>query len=89
MANVENTSIWDKIQRNVQDVERLVGQKKYNLSMSKARQTLEYMVKLQCDKAGIVEGSLENMIRELYETNALPNPRPNIISRFYPSAIRP
>ena len=37
MANVENTSIWDKIQRNVQDVERLVGQKKYNLSMSKAR----------------------------------------------------
>ena len=71
MANVENTSIWDKIQRNVQDVERLVGQKKYNLSMSKARQTLEYMVKLQCDKAGIVEGSLENMIRELYETKCI------------------
>ncbi len=67
MANMESPSIWEKIQRNVQDVERLVGQKKYNLSMTKARQTLEYMVKLQCDKAGIVQGSLENMIRDLYE----------------------
>lgn len=66
MGNIDNPSIWEKIQRNVQETERLMGQKKYNLSMIKARQTLEYMVKLQCDKAGIVEGPLETMIKELY-----------------------
>lgn len=66
MERTENPSVWDKIQRNVQETERLMGQKKYNLSMIKARQTMEYMVKLQCDKAGIVEGNTETMIRELY-----------------------
>lgn len=66
MAKIDNPGIWEKIQRNVQETERLMGQKKYNLSMIKARQTLEYMVKLQCDKAGIVESNTETMIRELF-----------------------
>lgn len=66
MAKLDNPGIWEKIQKNVQETERLMGQKQYNLSMIKARQTLEYMVKLQCDKAGIVESSTETMIRELY-----------------------
>ena len=52
---VDNPGIWEKIQKNVQETERLMGQKKYNQSMIKARQTLEYMVKLKCDRAGIVE----------------------------------
>ncbi len=67
MGKMENSGIWEQIQKNVQETERLMGQKKYNLSMIKARQTMEFMVKLQCDKAGIVEGAPENMIRELYE----------------------
>lgn len=67
MGKIENPGIWEKIQKSVQETERLMGQKKYNLSMIKARQTLEYMVKLQCDKAGIVESSPETMIRELYD----------------------
>jgi len=67
MGKTENPSIWEKIQKSVQETERLMGQKKYNLSMIKARQTLEYMVKLQCDKAGIVEGSVESMIRDLFD----------------------
>lgn len=67
MARIDNPSIWEKIQKNVQETERLIGQKKYNQAMVKARQTLEYMVKLHCDKAGIVEGSMDSMIRELYE----------------------
>ena len=33
-----------------------------------ARQTVEYMVKLQCDQAGIVESSMDAMIRELYNS---------------------
>lgn len=67
MGKIDNQGIWEKIQKSVQETERLMGQKKYNLSMIKARQTLEFMVKLQCDKAGIVESSTDTMIRELYE----------------------
>ena len=66
MGRTENPSIWEKIQRYVQETERLIGQKKYNLAMIKARQTMEYMVKLHCDKAGIVESTPDTMIRELY-----------------------
>lgn len=66
MAKVQMPGIWEKIQQNVQETERLMGQKKYTQSMIKARQTLEYMVKLQCDRAGIVESSTDTMIRELY-----------------------
>lgn len=66
MAKAEVLSIWEKIQQNVQETEKLMGQKKYNQSMIKARQTLDYMVKLQCDRAGIVEGSMDTMIRELF-----------------------
>lgn len=67
MGKIDNQGIWEKIQKSVQETERLMGQKKYNLSMIKARQTMEFMVKLQCDKAGIVESSTDTMIRELYE----------------------
>ncbi len=67
MARIENSGIWEQIQKSVKETERLMGQKKYNLSMIQARQTMEFMVKLQCDKAGIVESDSETMIRELYE----------------------
>lgn len=67
MGKIENSGIWEQIQKSVQETERLMGQKKYNLSMIKARQTMEFMVQLQSDKAGIVESTPETMIRELYE----------------------
>ena len=67
MANMYNPESWKKIQRSIQETERLIGQKKYNLSIVKACQTMEYMVKLQCDKAGIVHGPTETMIRKLYD----------------------
>lgn len=67
MGKIDNSGIWEKIQKSVQETERLMGQKKYNLSMIKARQTMEFMVKLRCDKAGIVESTPDTMIRELYE----------------------
>lgn len=67
MGKNESSGIWEQIQKSVQETERLMGQKKYNLSMIKARQTMEFMVQLQCDKAGIVESTLDTMIGELYE----------------------
>lgn len=66
MGRIDNPDIWAKVQANVQEAERLAEQKKYNLSMIKVRQTLEYIVRLQCDKAGIVEGAPDHMVRELY-----------------------
>lgn len=71
MGKIDNQGIWEKIQKSVQETERLMGQKKYNLSMIKARQTMEFMVKLQCDKAGIVESNTDTMIRELYDANII------------------
>ena len=48
MNNTDNpgTNSWEKIQSGVRDTERLIGQKKYNMAMIKARQTLEFMVKI-------------------------------------------
>ena len=46
MGKIDNSGIWEKIQKSVQETERLMGQKKYNLSMIKARQTMEFMVKI-------------------------------------------
>lgn len=66
MARNDIPNGWDKIRQNVQETERLMGQKQYNQSMIKAKQTVEYMVKLQCEQAGIMEGSMDSMIHELY-----------------------
>lgn len=69
MNNTENTQLntWERIQNGVRDTERCIGQKKYNMAMVKARQTLEYMVKCLCEKSGTMEGSLIDMIDNLYE----------------------
>lgn len=73
MNNTENpsTGSWERIQGGVRETERLIGQKKYNLSMIKARQTLEFMVKNLCDKAGIVESGLIDMIDALFENGSI------------------
>ena len=47
MARNDIPNGWDKIRQNVQETERLMGQKQYNQSMIKAKQTVEYMVKLR------------------------------------------
>lgn len=69
MNNTENTNLngWERIQSGIRDTERLIGQKKYNMAMVKARQTLEYMVKSLCEKSNIPEGSFIDMIDALYE----------------------
>lgn len=35
---------WDWIQKGVKETERMIGQRDYNMAMTKARQTLEFMV---------------------------------------------
>lgn len=73
MNNTENpgTSSWTRIQGGVRDTERLIGQKKYNMAMVKARQTLEFMVKCLCERTGVLEGNLIDMIDALYEEKVI------------------
>lgn len=68
MASTNVNSSWEKIQRGVKDTERLIGQREYNSSMVKARQTLEFMVRLLADRACIVDGGdLMETIDTLYQ----------------------
>ena len=61
-------SSWEMIQQGVKDTERLIGQRDYNAAMVKARQTLEFMVKLLAERAGIADtGDLKNSIDTLYQ----------------------
>ena len=62
---------WDKIQTGIKDTERLIGQKKYNMAMIKARQTLECMVKALCEQSGIMQGNLIDMIDALYQDGVI------------------
>lgn len=73
MSTSENTSqsAWERIQGGVRETERLLGQKKYNLAMIRARQTLEFMVKSLCERSGIMEGGLIDMIDALYEAQII------------------
>ncbi len=65
---IGGNSSWDKIQQGVKDTERLIGQREYNASMVRARQTLEFMVKQLIERAGIEEEmDLKTMIDVLYE----------------------
>ena len=42
MTANEAISSWEKIQQGVKEAETLIGKREYNLSMVKARQTLEW-----------------------------------------------
>lgn len=73
MNNSENPGMnsWERIQGGVKETERLIGQKQYNISMVKARQTLEHMVRYLCEKSNIAESGLIDMIDALYENRII------------------
>lgn len=59
---------WEMIQQGVKDTEHLIGRKNYNMAMVKARQTLEYMVKLLAERDGTdCGGDLKAQIDALYQ----------------------
>ena len=68
-------AMWSTIRSSANEVERLIGQKKYNLAMIKSRQTLEIMVKdlvqrydLPCAKTPT---DLASQIDELYNAHVI------------------
>lgn len=66
MGTTDN-NFWIKIQQGLRETEILLNQQQYNLSMIKARQTVEYMVNYLGEKALIVEGDLADSIDQLFE----------------------
>jgi hypothetical protein len=66
MGTTDN-SFWIRIQQGLRETEMLMNQSQYNMSMIKARQTLEYMVNYLGEKALIVEGDLADSIDQLFE----------------------
>lgn len=66
MGTTDN-NFWIRIQQGLRETEILLNQQQYNLSMIKARQTLEYMVNYLGEKALIVEGDLADSIDQLFE----------------------
>lgn len=71
MTANEAISSWEKIQQGVKEAETLMGKREYNLSMVKARQTLEFMVHCLCDQAGIMEPDLSRSIDALYNERVI------------------
>ena len=69
MADTMNT--WSSIREGANDVERLIGQRQYNLAMVQSRQTLEIMVRALAKKNNIQARDLKTAIDELYETRAI------------------
>lgn len=69
MAGSGTNLDWDKIQSGVAETEKMIRNKEYNAAMIKARQTLEFMVKLQAERACIVDGGdLKSLIDTLYQS---------------------
>lgn len=66
MGTTDN-NFWIRIQQGLRETEILMNQQQFNLSMIKARQTLEYMVNYLGEKALIVEGDLADSIDQLFE----------------------
>lgn len=64
-------SAWHRIQDGIRDTERLIRQDEYNLSMIKARQTLEIIIKQLSGKSDDGEQSLADIIDSLYTDNII------------------
>ncbi len=66
MGTTDN-SFWARVQQGLRETETLLSQKQHNMSMIKARQTLEYIVNFLGERALIVEGDLADSIDQLFE----------------------
>ena len=73
MANSDTRSAWQQIQAGVYDTEKLLINQEYNLSMIKARQTLEIMIRQLSGRDDYEDQSLADIIDSLYTNNIISN----------------
>ena len=73
MANSDTRSAWQQIQAGVYDTSELLNNQKYNLSMIRARQTLEIIVKQLSGLEDFENQSLADIIDSLSTDNLISN----------------
>lgn len=72
MASGSTNNNWERIQMGVKNTERLIGQKDYNSAMIKARQTMEFMVRMLSERSGSMsDRDLKEMIDMLYRSQRI------------------
>ncbi len=74
MASRNKNNNWDRIQLGVRNTERLIRQRDYNSAMVKARQTLEFMVRMLADRdrtGSMNDSDLKEMIDILYQNRQI------------------
>lgn len=81
MASGSTNNNWERIQMGVKNTERLIGQKDYNSAMIKARQTMEFMVRMLSERSGSMsDRDLKEMIDMLYRSRRITK---NTCDRFH------
>lgn len=71
MANSTNNTAWQQIQNGVYDTQKLLSAQEYNLSMIKAKQTLEIIIKQLSGRDDDDEQSITDIIDSLYTSNVI------------------
>lgn len=71
MANSTNNTAWQQIQNGVYDTQKLLAAQEYNLSMIKAKQTLEIIIKQLSGRDDDDEQSITDIIDSLYTSNVI------------------
>ncbi|MCI8659723.1 MAG: DUF4145 domain-containing protein [Lachnospiraceae bacterium] len=72
MASGSTNNNWERIQLGLKNTERLIGQKDYNSAMIKARQTIEFMVRMLSERSGSMsDRDLKEMIDMLYRSRRI------------------
>lgn len=72
MASGGTNNNWERIQLGIKNTERLIGQKDYNSAMVKARQTVEFMVRMLSERSGSMsDRDLKEMIDMLYRSRRI------------------
>lgn len=71
MAERHTMSSWDRIRQGVADVENLMDQKQYNLSMVRGRQTLEHMINYLAQSVGLQSPDMSTAVDELYNLKVI------------------
>ena len=71
MANSTNNTAWQQIQNGVYDTQKLLAAQEYNLSMIKAKQTLEIIIKQLSGRDDDDEQSITDIIDSLFTSDVI------------------
>ena len=67
MADIRNTSTWQRVERGLSEMENLISRAEYNLALVKGRQTMEQIVRLAAGQSFVIYTDLADTIEKLYQ----------------------